>query len=114
MRDLFSCVTGTMATTSPTTEIVLEVSNLQLVLYYFQVDLQFINTYCAATLRETCHSAVTCRLDRLLILREINDDSFLLVQSKVGTILDSVHGVETRLAGNAFRLVECRKPPLYL
>jgi hypothetical protein len=39
MYDMYSCVTGAMAATSPTTEIVLEVSNLQLVLYYFQVEL---------------------------------------------------------------------------
>lgn len=63
--DMFSCVAGTMAATSTTTEIVLEVSNLQPVFYYFQVELLFINTYCAATLHENCHSAVTCRLDRL-------------------------------------------------
>jgi len=37
--DMFSCVTGTMAATSPATEIVLEVSNLQLVLHYFQIEL---------------------------------------------------------------------------
>jgi len=55
-----------------------------------------------------------CRLDRLLILCETDDGNFLLVQSKVGTIVDSVHGVETRLASNAFRLMECRKRTLYL
>jgi hypothetical protein len=112
--DMFSCVAGAMAATSSTTEIVLEVSNLQPVFYYFQVELLFINTYCAATLHENCQSAVMCRLDHLLIFCEIHDGSFLLVQSKVGTLVDSVPEVETRLASNALRLIECRKPPLYL
>jgi hypothetical protein len=83
MYDMLSCVTGAMAATLPTTEIVLEVSNLQLVLYYFQVELLFVNTYCAATLHENCHSAVMRRFDRILLLYEIDDGGFLLVQSKV-------------------------------
>jgi hypothetical protein len=37
--DMLSCVTVAMAGTTPTTEIVREVSKLQLVFYYFQVEL---------------------------------------------------------------------------